>query len=96
MANIQLNHEGVDQAVSDMTQAANQMKNAVEDLINSLQPLAQSFQGAAAGVFSEISKNRMTIYNDLTTTFSAGTGALDTMHQNLTEGDRRGASILGG
>ncbi|WP_333769021.1 WXG100 family type VII secretion target [Streptomyces sp. IBSBF 2435] len=96
MANVNLRHEGVSQAVEDMQRVANDMLSAVEDLMNQLQPLASSFSGMAAEVFEEISKNRQQIYHDLTANFSAGSSTLDTMHQSLNDGDRRGASILGG
>jgi uncharacterized protein YukE len=96
MADIQLNHETVNQAVDEMNQTAQQMESAVEDLINQLTPLSTSFQGAAAVAFNDISANRQKIYDDLTATFSNGAGVLGNMHQELIAGDRRGASMLGG
>jgi uncharacterized protein YukE len=96
MADIQLNHAPISQAVDDIARTAQQMASAVEDLIGQLVPLSTSFQGAAADVFSEISANRQKIYDDLTGTIASGGFALGDMQQEMIDGDNRAAATLGG
>ena len=96
MANIQLNHEGVDQAVADMRQATSQIESALDDLMRQLRPLAESFTGRSAHAWADFQNQVNTAETAMSADFGRGSTVLDTMHGHLTDGDNRGAAILGG
>jgi WXG100 family type VII secretion target len=95
VANIQLNHEGVNQAVADMQQATSQIESALDDLMQQLRPLAESFTGQSASAWAQFQNAVNTAETAMSADFGKGSTVLDTMHGHLADGDKRGAAILG-
>jgi uncharacterized protein YukE len=94
MVDIDINHAGTEECVTDMVSLARQMASSVDELIGQLTPLAQSFQGAAATAFQDISRQRQQINQELNQSFSAGSGVLNNMHETMKSGDNKAASVI--
>lgn len=96
MADISLNHEGINEAVTDMQQATTRIENSLDDLMSQLRPLATSFTGEAANAWLRFQSAVSRAEQALSADFGKGATVLDAMHGSLADGDRRGAAILGG
>lgn len=96
MADIMINYAGVQAQVDELEQAANQMRGAVDTLVQTLNQVQQSFHGSSASQFGYISSHHTQWTNELNTLLQKGNVTLQQMMQELNDGDRRGASILGG
>jgi uncharacterized protein YukE len=95
VADISLNHEGVNQAVAEMQQATSQIENSLDDLMQQLRPLATSFTGESANAWVQFQNAVSSAEHAMSADFGKGATVLDTMHGSLTDGDKRGAAILG-
>jgi uncharacterized protein YukE len=95
MADIMVNHGPVDTLVGDMNQAAKAMEERFTDMMTQLGQYSEAFSGAAAEVFSEMSRNQSMVATELGSSFGTGAQALNNMHEAITDSDNRGAQILG-
>jgi uncharacterized protein YukE len=94
MADLRLNHEPISQAAQEMTQAASAMQEKFDDMMRQIAAVSDSFQGAAAGVFQEMSQRQGAISQELGSSFGSGGQTLDIMHDTINESDNRGAAML--
>jgi uncharacterized protein YukE len=95
VADISLNHEGINQAVADMQQATAGIERALEDLMHQLQPLAGSFTGESDHAWAAFQNTVSSAEQAMSADFGKGSSVLDVMHGHLSDGDKHGASILG-
>jgi uncharacterized protein YukE len=95
MADIQLRHETVDQAVQEMVQATNQMKTNMDDLVQGLQQMASTFTGAAADAWQQFQKAANDADNAMNADFGKGAYTLEEMHNIHKNADFRGAGVFG-
>jgi uncharacterized protein YukE len=96
MANIQLKHEGVDQAVEAMQQATREMHNALDNLVQGMTPMAQTFTGAAATAWVEFQTAAHQADSGMQGLFGQGSVILADMHEAHIRSDRSGAAVYGG
>lgn len=92
MADLQLQHESIDQAVESLQQAGNSMKSNLDQLLQVLTPLRENFQGAAAQAFDQfftvVHQNESQMTDDIT----AAAALLDQMHQTMVHADKSAAN----
>jgi len=96
MADIQLNHQSVQQAVDDMVQATQQMRTNLDALLQELRPVASTFTGAAADSWQQFQVAANHADNTMNNDFGQGHVILSDMHQAHISADLRGASIFQG
>lgn len=96
MADLKLNHEAIDQAAQEMGQVAQAMQQKFDDMMRQIGALSDQFQGAAAGVFQDMSQRQGLISQELGENFGAGGSTLNDMHDEINTADNHGARILGG
>ncbi|MFF7634566.1 WXG100 family type VII secretion target [Kitasatospora sp. NPDC008050] len=91
MADIQLQHESIDQAYTDLLQAAHTMESNLNELVQRLTPLREEFQGAAGTAFEEFFKvvqgNEGQMHEDI----HQGAQILDQMNHTMKYADQAAA-----
>ncbi|MFJ9693901.1 WXG100 family type VII secretion target [Kitasatospora sp. NPDC101183] len=86
---IQLHHETIEQAQSELAQAGGGMKDALELLMSRLTALTTSgeFQGAAAAAFTNFQSTVNQHANVMNEDIVAAAGRLGHMHQTMIQAD---------
>jgi WXG100 family type VII secretion target len=91
MADIQLQHETIDQAFTELIAAAHTMQSNLDDLVRQLTPLRDEFTGAAGTAFEEFFKvvhqNEGQMHEDIT----KGAQILDQMNHTMRYADQAAA-----
>jgi WXG100 family type VII secretion target len=92
MADIQLQHESISQAVAELQKAGNQMQSNMENLLQTLAPLRDHFRGEAAQAFEDFFKvahnNDQAMSNDI----AQAAQTLDSMANHMYHADKAGAN----
>ncbi|MFF8430649.1 WXG100 family type VII secretion target [Streptomyces sp. NPDC016566] len=94
MADIQLQHETVQQATEEMKQATKTMITNLEDLIQGLQNMRSTFSGQSAQEFNAFLKVAHQAEGVMHNDFGQGSNALEGMHECLTNADNKGATLF--
>jgi methyl-accepting chemotaxis protein len=94
MADIQLRHESVDQAVQEMIQATQQMRTNMEELLRGLQSMAHTFTGASADAWHQFQQAANAADNAMNNDFGQGHVVLAEMHNIHKNADLKGASVF--
>ena len=96
MADIQLNHESVNQATEEMQQATMTMSNNLNDLLQGLQAMSATFSGNTATEWEVFRTTAQNADAAMQKDFGQGAHVLANMHQAHIDSDRKGVSLFGG
>jgi uncharacterized protein YukE len=91
MADIQLQHESIDQAFQELIQAAQTMQSNLDDLVNTLKPLAHQsgkYQSAFEDFFRVVHANENKMHEDI----HQGAQILDQMNHTMRYADQAAAA----
>jgi WXG100 family type VII secretion target len=91
MADIQLQHESIDQAFTELLQAAHTMESNLDELVQRLTPLREEFTGKAGTAFEEffrmVQQNESKMHEDI----QQGARILDEMNHTMRYADQSAA-----
>lgn len=95
MADLHIQNETLDQAITDMVQATQAMTNNLQDLIQGIGPMASTFTGQAATAWAQFQTVAQQADTNMQQDFGKGSQILQQMHDLHLDADKKGAARFG-